>query len=330
MWPVEDLNAQVLQGFKIQARRIVKEKSHYICSTDQGYRVIRKSADTQAHIIFQHALKEQLHERGFSGTDRYYTAADGMPFFEYGDNIFIMTGLFRYHEADFGNLSDLEKVMKQVATFHNTARGLKFDMPFYGNENALESYRKQASEIDSIKKLIGQRSRLSDFDVVFLKNYDSYRRIIRESLQILERTKLQQLKSEAREENAVCHNLLKEENLLVDGDKVNITGFSQAAVDCFLFDVCAVIQRYAKSQGKAHMKIGDVLELYDKHRSLSKDDIEILLGLLKYPSKFVKICRQYYSKKRTWTPSAIINRLEGIVESKADYDRFVEGLAPGN
>jgi len=326
VWQVEDLNAQVLQGFGVRAKRIVKEKSYYICSTDEGYRVIRKSADTRAHIAFQHALKEQLYERGFSGTDRYYPTADGVPFFEFGDNAYVMTGLFKHREADFGNVADLEKVMRQVAAFHNVARGLKFEQPFYGNENVLESLRKQATEIDGIKKLIGQRSRLSDFDVVFLKNYEGYRRLMRESLQILEGTRLSQLKAVAKAENAVCHNLLKEEHLLIDGNNMNLIGFSQAAVDYFVFDLCAVIQRYAKNRNKAHMNIGSVLELYDKHRPLTKDDALILLGLLKYPSKFVKICRQYYSKKRTWTPSAIINRLEGIVEGKEAYDRFVDGL----
>ena len=325
---MEDLNAQVLQGFRVRAKRIVKEKSYYICSTDEGYRVIRKSADTRAHIIFQHMLKEQLNERGFSGTDRYYPSADGMPFFEYGDNVYVMTGLFKHREADLDNIDDLENVMRQIAIFHNIARGLEFDQPFYVDENALDYFRKQASEIDGIKKQIRQRSRLSDFDVVFLKNYAAYRQLMHESVQILEQTKLFRLKEEARAENAICHNLLKEEHLLIDGDNVNLIGFSQAAIDYFIFDLCAVIQRYAKNRNKVKMDIGSVLELYDRYRPLTNDDLEILRGLLKYPSKFVKICRQYYSKKRTWTPSAINNRLEGIVSGKAEYDKFVNGLVP--
>jgi spore coat protein I len=326
VWQLEDLNVQVLNGFKVRANRIVKEKSYYICSTNDGVRVIRKSADSRAHIVFQHSLKEQLYERGFSGTDRYYTTAEGAPYFELGENTYVMTGLFRHREADFGNITDLEKAMHKVAAFHSTARGLEFEQSFYGSENTLDSYRKQAVEFDAIKKQIGQRSRLSDFDVIFLKNYDSYRRLIRESLQILEHTNLTQLQSVAKSENAVCHNLLKEEHLLIDGIKVSLIGFSQAAIDYYVFDLCSVIQRYTKNRGKSNMNICEVLELYDKHRTLAKHDILILLGLLKYPSKFVKICRQYYSKKRTWTPSAIINRLEGIVEGKDTYDKFVEGL----
>lgn len=328
VWPVEDLNAQVLQGFKIRAKRIVKERSYYICSTDDGYRVIRKSTDSHAHIMFHHALKEQLYERGFTGTDRYYPAADGTPFFEYADHVYVMTGLFKQREADLDNLPDLEKVMRQVAVFHNTARMLEFEQPFYAGENALDSYRKQTVEIDVIRKQIGHKKRLSDFDVVFLKNYDSYRHLMRESMQILEHTKLFQLKSDAEAQNAICHNLLKEEHLLIEGDHVNLIGFSQAAVDYHVFDLCSVIQRYAKARNKTKIDLNHVLELYDKHRALTKDDVEILCGLLKYPSKFVKICRQYYSKKRTWTPSAINNRLEGIVASKAEYDRFVNGLPP--
>ena len=288
--------------------------------------MIRKTTDSREHLVFQHTLKEQLHERGFSGTDRYYPALDGFPFFEYGNSIYVMTEFPKHQESDFGNKSDLTKVLRQVAMFHNAARNLVFDEPFYGNENILNIYRKQAAEIDGIKKLIGQRSRLSDFDVIFLKNYNGYRRLMNESMEILEQTKLTQFKSNAKDENAVCHNLLKEEHLLIVGDSVNIIGFSQAAVDYFVFDLCTVIQRYSKRQGTAHMNINDILELYDKHRALTGDDVEILLGLLKYPTKFVKICRQYYSKKRTWTPSAIINRLEGIVEGKVHYDKFVEGL----
>ncbi|MCL2699623.1 MAG: hypothetical protein FWE68_04870, partial [Defluviitaleaceae bacterium] len=230
---MEVLSAQVLNGFRVRAKRVVKEKSYYICATGDGHRVIRKSLDNRAHIIFQHALKEQLHDRGFSDTDRYFPAADGSPFFEHEGNVYVMTGLFRQREADFGSAADLGNVLRGIAAFHNAARGLTFEHPFHGDENILDSYRRQAAEIDGIKKLIGQKRRLSDFDVVFLKNYDDYRRLMSESISILESTKLAEFKAAAKAENAVCHNLLKEEHLLIDGSNVSIVGFSQASVDYF-------------------------------------------------------------------------------------------------
>ncbi len=318
---------QVLQGFRIRPKRIVKEKSYYIISTDKGSRVIKKCMDTKGHLLFQNEIKEFLHRSGFKNVDRFYLSTQSTPFFEYDENIYVMTDHFNFKESVFSDNEDFVKIIKTVSEFHKVSANIDFkNESYYGNENLTTTYKKQIIEIETIKKGIRQRGKLSDFDVLFLKNYDHYMELMKESLQLLEKTKLSVALAYSKNAKTISHNLLKEEHLLIDHDKVYITGFSQACIDYQIFDVCAIIQRYAKNLPLEHFGVYDILELYDKTNPIAKEDVEILYPILIYPNKFVKICKQYYAKKRSWTPSAIINRMSEVIDSKEKYENFVNGV----
>lgn len=322
---VEDLNIQVLQSFGVKARRIVKEKSYYICSTDKGMRVINKSMETAAHIIFEYEIKEHLNRAGFPNTDRFYLSLAGKPYVEHDDNLYVMTNHFNYRESDFSNNKDFQKIVAGVAKMHSALAGVKFEgQLFFGMQSLSELIKKSLSDFSGVKRKIGAQKRLSDFDVLFIKNFDYYVGQMKTSMHMLEKVDICAFDENIKLKMPICHNLLKEEHLLHDADRLYVTTFSQACIDSWVVDICGLIQRYAKALPLRPYRIGQILELYDKYNSLGQADLDILYALLKFPYKYVKICNQYYSKKRTWTPSAIINRVESIISTKNDYDDFIE------
>jgi len=324
---LEDLNVQILQAFGVKARRIVKEKSYYICGTDKGGKIVRKSLEPESRVVFEHEVKEHLSASGFPYVDRFTLSQQGLPYAELDGALYVMTDAISAREADFGSNADFQKIIAAVAAMHRLAR----EIPLTGTSaprsgDVLEIYRRQIAELDSVrKKISGARKRLSDFDVLFLKNHAHYAERMRASVSALEKTKLAEKRNSAKRNTAVCHNLLKEEYVSLGGEHTYITGFSQAAVDYQIFDLSAVLTRYAKNLPAEPVPLAALLELYDKHCTLDRDDLEILYPLLKYPGKFVKICGQYYSKNRTWTPNAIGNRIEGVLEGREKFEEWAKG-----
>jgi CotS family spore coat protein len=325
---VEELNGQVLKGFGVKAKRVVKEKAHYICQTSAGPRVIRKSFDSRDSICFQYELQQHLYNAGFVWTDRYYMSGAGKPYFDYDDNVYVMTDLLDYRESDFASAADIRRLVPRVAHMHRLCASVPLSGVGVGRSPSVtEHYAKSAAELTAIKKRLSNQKRLSDFDVLFLKNYNYYLKLLKQSLALLEATDYAARRAAALADNMICHNLLKEENVLIDNEDVYITRFSGAAVDYFLIDVALILRRVAKNASASVPSVAEVLELYDRHNPLNASDIAILQPLIKYPADFIKICGQYYDKKRTWAPSAVLGRMEAAIELRERGERYVAGYS---
>ena len=325
MQSVNDLSVQVLQGFGVRAKKVLREKSYYICKTDKGDKIIRKSFDTAERIVFQHEIKAHLQSQGFTHTDMFDLSASHKPFVEFDGCLFTMSPLISFNETDFSNNRLFESVVTQTAAFHKAARHVKFSSRvYYADSGILDVYIKNLADLNAIKKRVSSQKRFSDFDVLFLKNYHYYAGQLETAIETLDKTSFKQYVARAKANNAICHGLLKEENLLQSGGRIYITNFSHAAVGYSLLDLCNIIRRYVKRLPDPCLHIEDIVALYDAVMPLGKEEQRMLYPLLIYPHKFIRICGQYYSKKRTWTPNAITNRMEAVVNSRDAYHAYVE------
>jgi CotS family spore coat protein len=264
---------------------------------------------------------------GFKTTERFYTGADGLPYALWDGGAYVMTDLLRCKEFDFICPVDFEKVLITVARMHSLMQGIEFDCDvFYGETNIFEQAEKQIMFLKGIKKRIGKR--LSDFDVLFIKNCDYYIGEASAAAELLLRGGFERYMSAARLDKTICHNSLKEENILFNtNNTVYIADFSQMCVAPALLDISELIRRHGKKSGEP-VSISRAVEIYSRHHALAEGGEEIVRALLRYPRKFIKVCEQYYSKKRSWTPSAIINCLRVIIDGREAYERYLNDQGP--
>ncbi len=320
---MEDMSSFVLKGFGVKCRKIVKEKTYYICNTDKGIKVVKKSLDNSSRITFQHEIKESLYNKGFLYTDRFNLSVQNKPYVTFNDSIYTMTDLYDFKEISFEDNKQVENAVATVAKMHRSSEDIKYSCePFYNDEDTVSVFKKSMLDFKATKKTIKGQKRLSDFDVIFLKNYEFYIDQISNSIALLEKTKLDYYNKRSVERNIICHNLLKEENILLDGESVYIITFSQACIDYYLFDLVKLIGRYIKNMVstpqslKGALPISEILNIYGKINPLTNEEIHILYALLSYPGKYLKLCEQCYSKKRSFIPGAIVNRLEEIINNQ--------------
>ncbi len=318
---MEELNSAVLRGFGLKAKKIVREKAFYICNTNVGYRVIKKSFDDCQSILFQHQLKEHLYAKGFWNTDRFFLSVNNDPYFIFSDDIYVCTELFDYREVNFSDHTEFLHIVEEVARFHSLARELTFDRPIVSNYPK-EEYSKAFNELQSIKRSINSQKRLSDFDVHFLKNYNYYLDKVKISMELFKNPVFMELLESSLQAGTVSHGRLKEENILIDNE-IYLTKFSDARIGEQMMDLCSLIQRHVKYSDQP-VPLDRVLEAYSRFISINESRRELLVYLLIYPEKYVSICRQFYSKKRTWTPSALATRIEDIINSRDKFEAYLK------
>jgi len=309
---------------------VIREKSYFICDTSSGLKIIRRSGDEPDNIIFQHGIKEKLYEEGFARTDRFRLSEEGLPYSVHNGEIYVMSDFLPYKEAGFVNAEEFRNIVEATAQMHRFGRlgerpGAEAGGKIYAPAcDCLTEFRKSAAKLAAVKKKIGRQARMSDFDVIFLKNYAYYTKRLKSSIQLLEKTDPAAGLAQAVREGRVCHHGLKEETVLTDAGDVYITRFSGALFDTQLHDLADIIRRYLRNTSGSGFGIFQILDIYDKINGVSDEDVKVLTALLKYPHHFIKTVNQYYSKKRTWAPGAMISRLRTIVACEDAYERLLE------
>lgn len=298
--------------------KAVKERGNFYLN---GLK-IQRSYNSPHEIFERYKLLDRLAE-GFAYADVIKPAANGAPFVTLGRETYVMTRHIVGHEPNFGNFEETSLVLESVANFHKAARGFS-DTP-KKSPPLTELFEKQKSELDATIKKVHRCPRLSDFDVLLLKNADAYAARVDNAATILAKTDYAKLYANAIEEKHLCHNGLKEEAFIISENNCYISRFEETSVDLQLSDLALVLRRYARKSNR-EIPIRRLLEVYDKILPLPATADKILYAQLSFPWQFLKISAQYYSKKRNFIPAAITGRMAAILEEQKDYDVYIECL----
>ena len=322
---MDKLSPAILESFGIQSRGIKKEKGHYLCSTGSGLMKVHITSEPPEAIRLQYSVKEHLAAKGFPQTDRFQLSKTGLPYVLVGRETYVMSKFpARHRETNFDNEADVLQAFQALAHFHAAAGNMpQIAIPI--SQPLPEVYSRQLKELMQTGKQARRSSRLSDFDVLFIKHASHYGEIIQDSINRLAKTDYAKLHAEAVSRGSLCHNALKEENLLVADDATYITNFSEAEIDLQLSDLAALIRRYAQRSSKG-IPVGRLLETYNQIAPLPCGAVDILYALLIFPWAFMKIITQYYSKKRNWTPNGMINRVETVLAEREGYEKYLQQL----
>ncbi len=321
---MDELSKQVLKGFFVKPSKIIKDKNSYLVYEEEGIRVIKKCFDSLESISLAHLCKEHLASQGFFQTDRFYLSAINKPYFIFEDKVYTMSDYLDGRPSSFALKEEFKKIIKALAIMHRLLKNM--DTEQQEPISITNGLQKDMARLLAIKKRLKTQSRLSDFDVLFLKNYDYYIDKLALSLDGLIKTDIAALEARALVERSICHNLLKEENILISKKDLHITSFTGCTIDTPLKDLASLIQRYGKKLPEDYLGLEEILWIYSKYNPLSAEDIETIYYLLQIPGRFIKICGMYYSKKRSWTPSALTVRIEGIISEKAKYEEYVSSI----
>ena len=328
---MDKLSPAIFESYGLTSRNIKKEKGHYFCETNKGLVRISITHETTEVIRLQHQIKEYIAASGFLFSDRFLLTTTNQPFSLIGRDTYVaclfseakaITPMPR--ETDFLNDNEVIFATQALARFHEAARNVPMENIIHAPP-LHQSYAKQAAELAQAGKQTRRGSRLSDFDVAFIKYAPHFEDKIQTSIDILSSSNYQNFYIDALSQRNICHNALKEENLLIIDGETYITGFSYASVDFQLNDLAALIRRYAQ-RGNQTISINKLVDTYHDILKLPNGALEILYAQLIFPQPFLKIVASYYSKKRNWTPNGLLSRMDAIIRESEKYDEYVQSL----
>jgi CotS family spore coat protein len=290
---------------------------------------VYKTSAGNEQLLFQHSVKEHLHDNGYPWVDRYALAATGQPYVTMNGDTYVMTPMVAGKDMDFECADNAKQAMEAVARLHMLARDIPLQGEYAIGEILPDYFAKQLAELTSIAKRVRKQPRLSDFDVHFIKNVNFYTEQIKKAIHSLTHTNYTACYETARAQRHVCHNSLKEESLVLSGAQTYVVYWGDAGLDIQLNDTAAFIRRYVQRAGTRALPVTQLLDIYNNVVSLTPPCATILYALLQFPWNFMKIVTAYYSKKRSWTPNAMENRMKAVVTDREFYAEYIRELETG-
>ncbi|MDR3090833.1 MAG: hypothetical protein LBU36_01355 [Clostridiales bacterium] len=321
---MEDLSKQ-LQAYGIIPASCVKSRGAHRVEYRAGGRtlsaILRKETAGEEALGLAHEAKERLAQAGFT-VDRCVLTAAGKPFARIDGDIYALTEYISHKEADFSDAEIFLRVVGETAAMHEALKGLRRGEP---EESPVRRLERGMDSLRKVKSRLNIEKRLSDIDVMFLKNYGYYRERGEAAIKSLKESGLPRFLRRAAEEGQLRHNSLKEENILINGREVCFANFSNISLGYGLFDLEDLIRRHMKALPQAPAPFRGVIEEYGRRSRVEDGEVVVLKALLAYPSRFVKICGQYYGKKHAFIPAGIFSRMEREVSAIEAREKYLEG-----
>jgi len=297
----------IAEAFGLKIKSTKRERFGHLCAKADGSGLILvqkaqkmqgASADEQIESIkFMHEIKEYLVSVGFETLDRFFTSVNtGEPYHRLGEEVFTVAVAFDVPQANFSDRDNFLAIIEELSLMHKHLMRANFVSPLTKQATS-SAYEKNLALLASHKKKIMKAGKYSDFDMLFLDAYEKFAPYM--------------LMPEAQSghNSYVCHNLLKEENIYM-GKKPIFTNFVQANFGQQQNDLVYIIKRYLKVGGGADVSLAKILNTYSTANPSEHINHKNFIKLLQYPDKFVKLSKDYYSKKRSFAPKAYIARME--------------------
>lgn len=309
-----DFATTLLSQYGLAGQAFFKERGAYIL----GAQKLHKTSDNHDALYARHDLLAQIDLNGFTHTDKIKSTLRDMPFVEMGRDTYVLTRHVRGREVDLESPADMTLAVQAIARMHSAARGIKHQVQA---QPLHVLFAKDTAFLAKVQRQIGNASRLQDFDVLVLKNIGAYIARADAAAQLLAQTNYNSLHLHALSHGHVCHNNIKEDMLILHEGTCHIGSFGQATLGVQLCDLANFILRYA-TKGTRKMPYQPWLSAYNEILPLSPCAQDITRAVLMYPWQFIKLARNYYSKKRGWVPGAIASKMEELLQVQPEIDEY--------
>lgn len=325
---MDEFTSTLVQKFNFKPKYIRRKKYMYICNTDRGIKVIRPVNYSTDKIVFVHNIKQHLLKKGFNNIDFYYISEENLPYVINEDIIYIMTDYIDLEECDLAKETDTKKTIELLANFHKLSQGFKID---YSNKDIYsldikEVFIKKLENLKKMKRIVTKQKKLTDFELAFIRTFDYFYNNAIKSIEILDKNKYENLNKLAIKNGMICHNRIKEENILIGNKSTYLTQLENITIDHFIYDLANFIIRYIKKHPEDYIKLEDILSTYSKINYIDGNILPILYALIKFPNRYIETCQSFFDRRRNFTPISISSDLQNILDLKDFQENYISKI----
>lgn len=330
---MQDYELSVLEQYPINVKSTRKTRGAFFCDTEQGFFLLREAGMSERQLLVMRHLCLYLEQEGKLRTDLPVANCEGsyISVSQEGKK-YILKQWLKGRECDIRKSRDLMEGTVNLAHLHRFMQQVPpcpgEDVPQYlpESDRLKKEYESHSRELNKIRRFIRKKTPKGEFELEFLKCFDSMFEWAGAALEILEKTDLEDLYHGCIQNHTMIHGDYNYHNILMLQNGCGTTNFDRCRVDVQTEDLYYFLRKAMEKHGWS-LKCGDhMLDAYSAVRPMGKKEMDYLKIRLIYPEKFWKLADSYYRSSKAWTPARNAERLKAVVMQTEEKSRFLEQL----
>ena len=323
-----DLDTDLFELFDLKVEDLIPLRSVYILITDKGKKILKKIENTEDMKFITSAL--DYIKDGYSDILTFVKAGDGNYYVRWKDGIYCVMELIEGRECCCSNPLDVVIASKALAQYHKSSLGilkylegsnleiLKSNLGKFPNK-----FNEAKENLLDIKQRVGKYGYKNTFDNLLLESIDEQIENINESIKRIEKSNYENL---CRDESktVLCHNDLAHHNIILSEDRAYFIDFEYSLVDIRVHDICNFINKTTKNSCYDFNVLKQIIKEYNSIAPISKEEYEVLHGMLLFPEGFYSISRDYFYRKKLWKFNSYLYKIQKKVQDIEERQDMVE------
>lgn len=312
---MNEKSLKVLEAYDLELISARRGRGSYICETSLGTKLLADYSGSEKKAAFTSQLLERMEKDGFPFPDKAVVNKEGMYLTrDWDEQKYILKDWYEGRECDTKNNAEVRLAVNNLARIHRYMVWENGEQPDYVEEDLREVWKRHNRELKKINAFIRKRKQKNEFERLFLQQYAHYAEQAEEAAAELEHSDYEELYRNSLELGQLCHGNYNQHNVCFLGRRQIFTAnFEKCGYDIQLNDLYQFMRKVLEKQEWSRQTADQMLESYDREKTLDDREIAYLKIRLSYPEKFWKIANQYYNCRKSCTSHRSMEKLEKLI-----------------
>jgi len=234
-----------------------------------------------------------------------------------------------YAEGRECNLKDAQEVLracKAIAMLHKSLR----KTAFLQKEELLKTADplrgdliRHTTELKRARNFMRKKARREEFELAFLRAYDTFFEQTEKALELIEETEEEFLNKKLVSEGMMIHGDCVHHNILMVGDQITFVHFEKSGVRLQVRDLYLFMRKAMEKNCWSYDLALRMLDAYEQELSLCEEEKHYLCARFCYPEKFWKLANSYLNRVKSLPSRRLLEKLEDLEEKEAKRRQFL-------
>lgn len=311
----------IMEKYDLEVTQITKGRGVYLCSTQEGMKVLLPFAGSQERAAFLASYLQYLQEAGFA-VEQILPTSEGAAAAEDESGMrYILKTCIQGSECSTRKWDEMKRGAALLAEYHRVAGGYKGEIPDYlcRTESIQELWRKRIRELVLLKNYAKTRRHRNDFERNYAEQFPFFAEKAKEALKLLEED------GEA-EERILCHGAYNQHNVLRTKEGYRVVHFEHFTYDDPMTDLAGYVRKMMEKNNWKEGLGDGLIEAYGESLPLTYRQRRRLGIMLRFPEKFWKIANHYVNSRKAWASGRDLEKLERVIAQEEARQEFLRNF----
>lgn len=296
--------------------------------TQTGTKMFKKAKRDEAKIQFAASAYEYLTDKGFINISKINKALSGQYIISFNNSKYLLLDFVSGKLMEIKTPSDAAKAAKSLAMLHKAGEGF---VPAQGSHARvdwgrwMDKFKVNAINIKRYQKNLQDKKELSKFDKLYLKYAEEYYQRMFDAYLTLRNFGYLEKVQQSMLQNQLAHKEFRRHSLfMTDSNEVFVSNMENCAFDIREVDIAALME--SLSGKNKEEQASTALKAYSDIIKLDRRSIKLIQGFVLEPKRFYKVIEKYYGRKKNFTETELVNKLERAIKKEIRKTAVLEAL----